>query len=85
MKVQDFAQNLPIRLGTIQVLAFVLLTLLGIRLYHLQINRGEDYRIRADKLRIRMLPVPAPRGAIFGPNGNLLVDSRSTYNVTLTH
>lgn len=85
MKVQDFAQNLPIRLGTIQVLAFVLLTLLGIRLYHLQVNRGEDYRIRAENQRIRMIPIPAPRGAIFDRNGNLLVDSRSTYNVTLTH
>lgn len=85
MKVQDFAQNLPVRLGTIQVLAFVLLTLLGIRLYHLQVNRGEDYRQRAENQRIRMIPIPAPRGAIFDRNGNLLVDSRSTYNVTLTH
>jgi len=85
MKVQDFAQNLPVRIGTIQVLAFVVLTLLGIRLYHLQINRGEDYRIRAENQRIRMIPIPAPRGAIFDRDGNLLVDSRSTYNVTLTH
>lgn len=85
MKVQDFSQNLSIRIGTIQVLAFVLLTLLGIRLYHLQVNRGEDYRIRAENQRIRMIPIPAPRGAIFDRNGNLLVDSRSTYNVTLTH
>jgi len=85
MKVQDFSQNLPVRIGTIQVLAFVVLTLLGIRLYHLQINRGEDYRIRAENQRIRMIPIPAPRGAIFDRDGNLLVDSRSTYNVTLTH
>ncbi|REJ77338.1 MAG: penicillin-binding protein 2 [Acidobacteria bacterium] len=85
MKVQDYAQNLPIRLGTIQVLAFVFLAVLGIRLYHLQINRGEDYRVRAENQRIRMIPIPAPRGAIFDRNGKLLVDSRSTYNVTLTH
>lgn len=85
MKIQDFAQNLPVRLGTIQVLAFVLLALLGIRLYYLQINRGEDYRKTAENQRIRMIPIPAPRGAIFDRNGKLLVDSRSTYNITLTH
>ncbi len=32
-----------------------------------------------------MIPIPAPRGAIFDRNGKLLVDSRSTYNVVLSH
>lgn len=85
MKVQDFSQNLTVRLGTIQVVAFVLLALLGIRLYHLQINKGDIYQEKAENQRIRKIIIPAPRGAIFDRNGVLLVDSRSTYNVTLTH
>ena len=85
MKLHDYSQNLSIRVGTIQIFAFVLLAILGVRLYHLQINKGEAYAERAENQRIRLIRIPAPRGAIFDRNGILLVDSRSTYNVTLTH
>ncbi|NNE99306.1 MAG: penicillin-binding protein 2 [Pyrinomonadaceae bacterium] len=85
MKLHDYSQNLYLRIGTIQVIAFILLAVLGIRLYHLQINKGSDYEERAENQRIRIIRIPAPRGAIFDRKGNLLVDSRSTYNVTLTH
>ncbi|MEZ5345924.1 MAG: penicillin-binding protein 2 [Pyrinomonadaceae bacterium] len=85
MKLHDYAQNLSIRIGTIQVIGFILLGILGVRLYHLQINKGEYYSERAQNQRIRVIRIPAPRGAIFDRNGKLLVDSRSTYNVTLNH
>lgn len=84
MKLHDYSQNLSIRVGTIQIIAFVLLAILGVRLYHLQINKGEYYANRAENQRIRLIRIPAPRGAIFDRNGELLVDSRSTYNITLT-
>jgi penicillin-binding protein 2 len=85
MKLHDYSQNLSVRVGTIQVIAFVLLAVLGVRLYHLQINKGEYYADRAENQRIRLIKIPAPRGAIFDRNGKILVDSRSTYNITLTH
>ncbi len=85
MKLHDFAQNLSIRIGTIQVVGFVLLAILGVRLYHLQINKGDYFAERAQNQRIRIIRIPAPRGAILDRNGKLLVDSRSTYNVTLNH
>lgn len=78
-------QNLGARIGTIQVLAFVLLTLLGVRLYYLQIVRGDYYSDRAESQRVRFIPIPAPRGAILDRNGKLLVDSRPTYNVVLSN
>lgn len=84
MKLHDDTQNLGARIGTIQIIVFVLLTLLGIRLYFLQIVKGEYYSERAENQRIRLIPIPAPRGAIFDRDGVLLVDSRPTYNVTLT-
>ncbi len=61
------------------------LAILGVRLYHLQVNKGDDYQERAENQRIRTIRIPAPRGAIFDRNGELLVDSRSTYNVTISH
>ncbi|MEZ5306038.1 MAG: penicillin-binding protein 2 [Pyrinomonadaceae bacterium] len=85
MKLHDYAQNLSARVTTIQVIGFVLLAVLSVRLYHLQINKGDDFQTRAENQRIRTIRIPAPRGAIFDRNGVLLVDSRSTYNVTISH
>lgn len=83
MKFEDFSQNLGIRIAAIQTIAVILLTVLGVRLYFLQIVKGEYYSGKAENQRIRKIRLPAPRGAIFDRNGKLLVDSRSTYNVTL--
>ena len=83
MKLYDHIQNLSVRVATIHIFAFVLLTLLGVRLYYLQIVRGDYYAEKAENQRIRLIPIPAPRGAIFDRNGKILVDSRSTYNITL--
>ena len=85
MKLYDQAQNLSVRVSTIQVLAFVLLTILGVRLYYLQVVKGDYYEKKAENQQIRLIPIPAPRGAIFDRNGKLLVDSRPTYNVTLSN
>ncbi len=85
MKFEDFSQNLGIRIGTIQMIAFILLTILGVRLYYLQIVKGDYYTDKAENQRIRLIRLPAPRGAIFDRNGKLLVDSRPTYNVTLAN
>ncbi len=85
MKIYDHTQNLGIRVGTIQIIAFVLLAILGGRLYYLQVVKGEYYDEKAENQRIRLIPIPAPRGAIFDRNGKILVDSRPTYNVTLSN
>src|SRR5688572_27653603 len=85
MKIGDHVQNLSARVGTIQVVGFILLTVLGVRLYFLQIVRGDYYSDRAESQRMRFIPIPAPRGAILDRNGKLLVDSRPTYNVVLSN
>ncbi|MEO8649677.1 MAG: hypothetical protein ABI539_10980, partial [Acidobacteriota bacterium] len=85
MKLNEHAQNLGVRIGTIQIIVFVLLSILGARLYYLQIVKGQYYSDRAENQRIRLIPIPAPRGAIFDRNGKILVDSRPTYNVVLSN
>lgn len=84
MKFVDDSQNLRLRLRLIQALALVLLGVLGVRLYLLQIINGTHYAEIAENQRIRLLPIPAPRGVIFDRNGNLLVDSRPIYSVILS-
>jgi penicillin-binding protein 2 len=84
MKFEDDSQNLRVRLRVIQTLVLLLLAVLAIRLYVLQVVNGRRYAERAENQRIRLLPIPAPRGVIFDRNGRLLVDSRPIYNVILS-
>ena len=65
------------------VAAFGFLVLIG-RLYQLQILHGDEYKERADENFVKELRVPADRGFMLDRNGRLLVDSRPSYDVTLT-
>jgi penicillin-binding protein 2 len=84
MKVDDFAQNLTARITVIQIIAVILLTALGVRLYYLQMMKGQYYEDKAYNQRIRLIRSPSARGAIFDRHGRLLVDSHTTYNVVLS-
>jgi len=61
-----------------------MLGVLGVRLYVLQVVRGERYAEIAENQRRRHLPIPAPRGVIFDREGRVIVDSRPIYNVILS-
>jgi penicillin-binding protein 2 len=54
------------------------------RLYQLQVLRGDEYKERADDNFVKELRVPADRGFILDRNEQILVDSRPSYDVTLT-
>ncbi len=84
MKFEDTSQNLRARLRFIQVLVVLVLSLLGVRLYVLQVVRGERYGEIAENQRRRRLPIQAPRGVIFDREGRIIVDSRPIYNVILS-
>jgi penicillin-binding protein 2 len=84
MKFEDTSQNLRARLRFIQVLVIAMLGLLSVRLYVLQVVRGDRYAEIAVNQRRRRLPIPAPRGMIFDREGRVIVDSRPIYNVILS-
>jgi penicillin-binding protein 2 len=84
MKFEDTSQNLRARLRFIQVLVVALLGVLSIRLYVLQVVRGDRYAEIAENQRRRRLPIPAPRGVIFDREGRVIVDSRPIYNIILS-
>ena len=84
MKFEDTSQNLRARLRFIQALVVLLLGVLCVRLYVLQVVRGERYAEIAENQRRRRLPIPAPRGLILDRSGQVLVDSRPIYNVILS-
>jgi penicillin-binding protein 2 len=84
MKFEDTSQNLRARLRFVQILVVTMLSLLSIRLYLLQVVRGERYAEIAQNQRRRRLPIPAPRGVIFDRHKKVIVDSRPIYNVILS-
>jgi penicillin-binding protein 2 len=85
MKFEDTSQNLRARLRFVQVLVVLMLGVLSVRLYVLQVVRGNRYAEIAQNQRRRRLPIPAPRGVIFDRTGQqAIVNSRPIYNVILT-
>lgn len=84
MKYEDTSQNLRARLRVIHLVVILLLSVLGVRLYVLQVVRGQFYAEIAENQRRRRLPIPAPRGVIFDREGKVIVDSRTVYNVILS-
>ena len=84
MKFEDTSQNLRARLRFVQVLVVLLLGVLSVRLYVLQVVRGDHYAEIAENQRRRRLPIPAPRGVIFDREGRVIVDSTPIYNVILS-
>jgi penicillin-binding protein 2 len=65
------------------VASFAFLVLL-VRLYQVQVLHGEDYRERAEDNFVKDLRVPADRGLIVDRNHRVLVDSRPSYDVSIT-
>src|SRR5438309_4995017 len=84
MKFVDDSQNLRLRLRIIQGLILVMLSALAVRLYVLQIVNGARYAEIAQNQRIRLLPIPAPRGVILDRDEHPLVDSRPIYTILLS-
>lgn len=63
------------------VTAALLLTLLGGRLFQLQVVNGDDYAARATQARTVEIPVRAPRGLVFDRTGRPLVVNAPSWTV----
>src|SRR5499426_2972109 len=71
----------------LQIIYYIAIAIFGVligRLWYLQVMNSEVFAERAEANRIRILPVPARRGTIFDRKGNVLVTSKSSYNIVLS-
>lgn len=57
--------------------------ILAARLWQLQIIQGSEFGIRAERNRIRTIPLVAPRGMIADRNNVPLVENRPSFNIVL--
>ncbi len=63
------------------IIIAVIFSLLFLRLWYLQILKGQLYRLRSEKNRIRLNEIPPIRGKIFDREGVLLVDNSPSYDL----
>src|SRR5499427_8597481 len=73
-----------LRLQIIHYLAIAIFGALIARLWYLQVMNSQDFAERAEANRIRVIPIPARRGTIFDRKGNVLVTSKSSFNIVLS-
>src|ERR687896_206865 len=62
------------------VVSLVFFILIG-RLWVLQVFQGERYTFLSEKNRIRLKKIPGTRGMVFDHTGQLLIDSRPSFDL----
>jgi len=73
----------PRRFAALGSAIVIVLSILGSRLYDLQIVRGASYRQLAEQNRVLRLPVAADRGIILDRNKRVLVRNTPAFGVTV--
>ena len=71
------------RLNALFYFLICVVVILAARLWQLQIIQGTQYSLKAERNRVRNVPVMAPRGTIFDRNNVALVENRPSFNVLL--
>jgi penicillin-binding protein 2 len=69
--------QLAVRVAALGVVAFALFAVIFFRLWYLQVLSGDQYLAQAQTNRVRVQPLPAPRGSIVDRRGEVIVDNRA--------
>ncbi len=72
------------RFKYLYVILIVMASILFLRLWYLQILRGEEFKRDAEENRLKKIKIEAPRGMVFDRDRRLLLDNHPTFNVTIT-
>jgi penicillin-binding protein 2 len=72
------------RITGVIVCALAAFVVLFIRLIYLQVIMGDEYRRLSLNNSIRLQSIDPPRGRVYDRNGDLLVDNRPSFDVSIT-
>jgi penicillin-binding protein 2 len=78
---REIPPELQVRIVVVVVAVFFAFTLVGTRLWYLQVERGEELRSLSENNRIRLVRLPAARGVVYDRNGEILIDNRPSFDV----
>ena len=67
----------PLRIGILGLVMIGLFSILGIRLWTMQVTEAQAYETRAEDNQVRVVLTPAPRGDIWDSKGVKLAGTRS--------
>jgi penicillin-binding protein 2 len=62
----------------------IMASILFLRLWYLQILKGEDFKRDAEENRLKKIKIEAPRGMVFDRERRVLLDNHPTFNVAIT-
>ncbi len=80
----DGTSDIKKRLWIISVLAAVFFAAIALRLWYLQILKGDYYRELSESNRIRIINIRPPRGVFYDRNGVPFVTNTPSYTITFT-
>lgn len=76
-------ENYSRRLRTVSLFVIAAFVVIMLRLWYLQIVEGPSYRIQSENNRIHLQDIPPFRGMIFDRNGDLMVDNRPSFDISI--
>src|SRR5262245_44680170 len=77
---REVPPELQLRLALAVGVVFLAFTLVGARLWYLQVVQGDEMRSLSENNRIRLVRVPAARGVVYDRHGELLIDNRPSFD-----
>jgi penicillin-binding protein 2 len=80
---REVSPELQLRMAVAVGVVFVAFTLVGARLWYLQVERGEEMRLLSESNRVRRVRIAAARGIVYDRFGEILVDNRPSFDMIL--
>ncbi len=81
--VQEYTADIEHRFKYATIAVLVLFAVIIARLFYLQVMRGDFYHFFSTENSIKETRIPAVRGMIFDRRGQVLVDNRPMFNITI--
>ncbi|MBI3601076.1 MAG: penicillin-binding protein 2 [Nitrospinae bacterium] len=81
---QNFSEVIKRRMLVFTALIIAFFLFLIFRLWYLQVIKSDELKLMAENNRVRTVPLKAYRGKIFDRNKREIIDSRPSFNLSLT-
>jgi penicillin-binding protein 2 len=81
---QEIIEALSRRLGFLKFFVFLVFLIIFVRLFYLQVVKGDYFFDLSQNNRIKIQEIPAPRGVIYDRNGKVLKQPPS-FDVSLLY
>ncbi|MHB8828350.1 MAG: penicillin-binding protein 2, partial [Syntrophales bacterium] len=69
------------KFGVLLIIVAVVLTILALRLWYLQVIKGDDFRQRSENNSLRLRKIKPLRGLIMDRNRKMLTENRPSFNI----